>query len=42
MESLVEISDYIVKTFHEPIKNLLIPTQVLAQKVARVHGERHK
>jgi iron-sulfur cluster repair protein YtfE (RIC family) len=42
MESLVEISNYIVNTFHKPIKELLIPTQVLAQKVARVHGERHK
>lgn len=42
MESLVDISNYIVKTFHEPIKEMLIPTQVLARKVASVHWDSHE
>ena len=33
MESLVEITDYIKNTFHNPIRELLYPTEVLAKKV---------
>ena len=38
MESLVEITDYIKNTFHNPIRELLYPTEVLAKKVWMVHG----
>lgn len=41
MESLVEITDYIKNNFHNPIRELLYPTEVLAKKVAMVHGNVH-
>lgn len=41
MSSLVEITTYIKDTFHDPIRELLYPTEVLAKRVAMVHGEIH-
>jgi iron-sulfur cluster repair protein YtfE (RIC family) len=37
MESLVEITEYIKNNFHNPIRELLYPTEVLAKRVASVH-----
>ncbi|MDD3144919.1 MAG: DUF542 domain-containing protein [Candidatus Gracilibacteria bacterium] len=41
-KTLPEIAEYIKNTFHLPIRELLYPTEVLAKKVAMVHGESHK
>jgi regulator of cell morphogenesis and NO signaling len=41
MESLVEITEYIKNNFHNPIRELLYPTEVLAKKVASVHWHLH-
>lgn len=41
MESLVDITTYIKETFHDPIRELLYPTEVLAKKVAMVHWNIH-
>lgn len=41
MESLVDIANYIKDTFHNPIREVLYPTEVLAKKVAMVHGGSH-
>lgn len=40
-KSLIEISNYIKNNFHNPIRELLYPTEVLAKKVAMVHGLAH-
>lgn len=40
-KSLVEISEYIKNNFHNPIREFLYPTEVLAKKVAMVHGSSH-
>lgn len=36
-KSLIEIFEYIKNNFHNPIRELLYPTEVLAKKVAMVH-----
>lgn len=41
MESLSEIASYVKNTFHNPIREILYPTEVLAKKVAMVHGSSH-
>lgn len=40
-KSLIEISEYIKNNFHNPIRELLYPTEVLAKKVAMVHWNDH-
>ena len=40
-KSLIEISEYIKNNFHNPIREILYPTEVLAKKVAMVHGSSH-
>lgn len=40
-KTLIEISDYIKNNFHNPIRELLYPTEVLAKKVAMVHWNIH-
>lgn len=41
MNSIVEIANYVKNTFHNPIRETLYPTEVLAKKVAMVHGSHH-
>lgn len=40
--SLANLTRHIVKTYHEPLQEQLKYVSKLAQKVARVHGEKHK
>ncbi len=39
--SLKELTEHIVKTYHQPLREDLPRVQELAKKVARVHGENH-
>lgn len=41
-ESIDTIVDYILDTYHAPLKTELVSLQALMAKVARVHGERHE
>lgn len=41
MTNIVDIANYVKNTFHNPIREMLYPTEVLAKKVAMVHGNHH-
>jgi regulator of cell morphogenesis and NO signaling len=40
-ESIDTVIDFILDTYHAPLKTELVSLQALVAKVARVHGERH-